>query len=69
MTPAASPGLPDGIEKLTIEFVNLNFQEVNNLWTVRGSLYLPSFLLKLRTITFATVNIRDLVPPVIRPFP
>jgi Pvc16 N-terminal domain len=51
MTPATSPGLPPGIERLTIEVVNMSFQEVNNLWTVRGSLYLPSFLLKLRTIT------------------
>ena len=51
MTPATSPGVPAGIERLTIEVVNMSFQEVNNLWTVRGSLYLPSFLLKLRTIT------------------
>ena len=50
MTPATSPGLPAGIERLTIEVENMSFQEVNNLWTVRGSLYLPSFLLKLRTI-------------------
>jgi hypothetical protein len=54
MTPATSPGLPAGIDKLTIEFVTMSFQEVNNLWAVRGSLYLPSFLLKLRTITSAT---------------
>jgi Pvc16 N-terminal domain len=54
MTPATSPDFPAGIEKWTIEFVNLSFQEVNNLWTVKGSLYLPSFLLKLRTLAIAT---------------
>jgi hypothetical protein len=53
MTPATSPDFPAGIEKWTIEFVNLSFQEVNNFWTARGSLYLPSFLLKLRTLTIA----------------
>jgi hypothetical protein len=54
MTPATSPGFPAGIDRLTIEFVNLSLQDLSNLWTVRGSLYLPSFLLKLRTITLAT---------------
>ena len=54
MTPGTSPDFPAGGEKWTIEFVNLSFQEVNNLWTVRGSLYLPSFLLKLRTLAIAT---------------
>jgi hypothetical protein len=65
MTPATSPGFPDGIEKLTIEFVNLSFQEVNNLWTVRGSLYLPSFLLKLRIVPMPPVEVG--VAPPIRP--
>jgi hypothetical protein len=54
MTPATSPDFPSSIEKWTIEFVNLSFQEVNSLWTVRGSLYLPSFLLKLRTLAIDT---------------
>lgn len=69
MTPATFPDFPAGIERLTIEFVNLSFQDVNNLWTVRGSLYLPSFLLKLRPITIVTEDIRGLVPPAIRPGP
>jgi hypothetical protein len=47
MTPATLSDFPTDIEKLTIEFVNLSLQEVSNLWTVRGSLYLPSFVLKL----------------------
>jgi hypothetical protein len=69
MSPATSPDFPADIEKLTIEFVNLSLQEVNNLWTVRGSLYLPSFVLKLTPLAMAMVNIRDLVPPVIRSAP
>jgi len=56
MTPATSPDFPADIQKLTIEFVNLSLQEVNNLWTVRGSLYLPSFLLKLTPLPMAIVN-------------
>jgi hypothetical protein len=69
VTSATSPDFPADIEKLTIEFVNLSLQEVNNLWAVRGSLYLPSFLLKLTPITTAMVNIRDIVRPVIRSGP
>jgi uncharacterized protein DUF4255 len=63
MTPATSSDFPTEIEKLTIEFVNLSLQEVSNLWTVRGSLYLPSFVLKLMPLPMDMVNIRDLGPP------
>ena len=51
MTPATSPGFPAGIERLTIEFVNMSLQEANNLWSVQA--YLPSFLLKLRATASA----------------
>jgi hypothetical protein len=64
MTPATSPAFPAGIEKLTIELVNLSFQEVNSLWTIRGSLYLPSFLLKLRTVTIAKGEILGRAPAI-----
>ena len=63
MTPATSSDFPADIEKLTIEFVNLSLQEVSNLWTVRGSLYLPSFVLKLTPVA---MNLRNIVPPITR---
>ena len=62
LTPMTSSAFPAGIERLTIEFVNVNLQELNSLWTIRGSLYLPSFLLKVRTVTIGKEEILDRAP-------
>ena len=62
MTPANSPALPVGIERLSLELVNLSFQELNSLWAIQGSRYLPSFLLKLRTVTITRGEIVARLP-------
>ncbi len=49
-TPLNSPGLPDGIEKLILDLSTLSFQDMNNLWGILGSKYLPSVMYKLRLI-------------------
>ncbi len=45
-----SPGLPDGIDKLILDLSTLSFQDMNNLWGILGSKYLPSVMYKLRLI-------------------
>lgn len=45
-----SPGLPDGVEKLILDLSTLSFQDMNNLWGILGSKYLPSVMYKLRLI-------------------
>lgn len=45
-----SPGLPDGVEKLILDLSTLNFQDMNNLWGILGSKYLPSVMYKLRLL-------------------
>lgn len=45
-----SPGLPEGTEKLILDLSTLSFQDLNNLWGILGSKYLPSVMYKLRLI-------------------
>ena len=45
-----SPGLPEGTDKLILDLSTLSFQDMNNLWGILGSKYLPSVMYKLRLI-------------------
>lgn len=45
-----APGLPAGIDKLILDLSTLSFQDMNNLWGILGSKYLPSVMYKLRLI-------------------
>jgi hypothetical protein len=37
--------------KITVEPVNLNYQELTNLWSVLGGKYYPSMVGKIRMVT------------------
>ena len=50
-TPLSHPALPTNIERLLIEMVTLNFEQVNHLWSTLGGKYLPSALFKIRQVT------------------
>jgi Pvc16 N-terminal domain len=52
-TPLTSPGLPTGVEKLILDLNTLSFQDLNNLWGILGSKYLPSVMYKLRLISIS----------------
>lgn len=41
-TPQSSPDLPQGIERLAVEWRDLDLQAIHNLWTVLGGRYQPS---------------------------
>ncbi len=41
---------PVTLEKLTFEMVNMNFEELNNLWGVLGGAYFPSVVYKVRMV-------------------
>lgn len=49
-TAANSPALDPGIEKLLMEQYTLGFEQLNQLWSVLGSKYLPSVLYKMRLV-------------------
>jgi len=54
-TPLITPGdpqhpFPDGVDELIFDLYTLSFQDLNNLWGIMGSKYLPSVLYKMRLV-------------------
>jgi hypothetical protein len=50
-TPLNSPTIPAGIDELILDMITLSYQDLNNLWGILGSRYLPSVMYKCRLIT------------------
>jgi hypothetical protein len=50
-TPLTSPKMPEGVDELILDLVSLSYQDLNNLWGILGSRYLPSVMYKMRMIT------------------
>lgn len=48
LDPRSAPGFPDGISRLSLELVNLDFHALNNIWAMTGARYQPSVLIKMR---------------------
>jgi len=49
-TPASNPNLDGRIQKLIVDLYNLNFEQINQLWSVIGGKYLPSVVYKIRQV-------------------
>lgn len=49
-TGADANPFPPTLEKLVFEMVNMNFEELNNLWGVLGGSYFPSVVYKVRMV-------------------
>lgn len=49
-TSAGANAFPATLEKLLFEMVNMNFEELNNLWGVLGGAYFPSVVYKVRMV-------------------
>lgn len=45
-----SPDIPAGINELVLDLMTLSYQDLNNLWGIMGSKYLPSAMYKVRLI-------------------
>lgn len=45
-----SPSMPDGVDELILDLMSLSYQDLNNLWGILGSRYLPSVMYKMRLI-------------------
>ncbi len=50
-TPQNTPGLPDTVDKVTVDMISLDFQELSNFWTAVGSKILPAVIYKLRMLS------------------
>lgn len=58
------PMLSANVDKLSLEFVNLDFKELNNVWSTLGLKYLPSAVFKLKKLSFSNFLIREDVPAI-----
>jgi hypothetical protein len=56
------PGLAPEVDKIALDFVNLDLTQTNHLMGMLGLKYLPSALYRLRMLTFASDAIASLVP-------
>ncbi|CDF83984.1 hypothetical protein PKB_2637 [Pseudomonas knackmussii B13] len=56
--PGATP-FPPSLEKLVFEMVNMNFEQLNNLWGVLGDAYFPSVVYKVRMLRVQRDKIED----------
>jgi hypothetical protein len=59
------PQLSANVEKLSFEFVNFTFEELNSVWGLLGLKYMPSATYKLKLLTFSNNLIREEVASVI----
>lgn len=50
-----TPALDDGIEKLILEMVSINLEQLNHLWSILGGRYQPSVVYKMRMVTIDNV--------------
>ena len=60
----SGPGFPPDLERLSLELVSLSIQELNNLWAILGTKYLPSALYKVRMLTLQENWMQYAVPAV-----
>jgi hypothetical protein len=64
-SPQDSAGFPSGLDRLTIELVNLNIQDLQNLWATTGGKYLPSAFYKARMLTIDDAWVTEQVPVIL----
>ena len=55
---------PPELDRLNVELVSLSIQELNNLWAILGTKYLPSALYKVRMLTLQENWMSGAVPAV-----
>ena len=59
------PLLSANVDKLSFEFVNFSFDELNSVWSLMGLKYMPSAMYKLKLLTFTNNLIREEVTSVL----
>ena len=51
-----TPILDPGIEKLILEMVSMNLEQLNQLWVMQGGRYQPSVMYNLRMVTIDSIT-------------
>ena len=50
LTPAQHPGMAPGLDRLTVETIATNYDQMNHLWGALGGKMTPSFLVRVRGV-------------------
>lgn len=66
-TPANTPEMPEGIAQLTMEICNLRVEETAQLWGNLGGHYVPSVMIKMRSIMLDAAAAHAPVPSITAP--
>lgn len=61
-TRQTAANLPDSLERLSVEWTDMDLQSIYNLWSVLGGRYMPSVVYKARMIIISDAWIADDVP-------
>lgn len=61
-TPQNSAAFPSGLQRLTLEMVNLGVTDLQNVWASMGSKYMPSAFYKARMLSIKEQWAKDRVP-------
>jgi len=57
-----TPILDPGIEKLILEMITLNTEQLNHLWSIMGGRYQPSVIYKVRMVTIENISLDEGLP-------
>jgi hypothetical protein len=49
-TPASSPGLPEGVERIALDLLSYGPEQMNQMWACLGAKHLPSVTYRLRLV-------------------
>lgn len=59
-----STGLPEGVQKLNLSVLDLDYHESSQLWSRLGAKYVPSVLYRMRLVVFDSGQVEAVVPAV-----
>ena len=60
-----TPMLSENANRLTVQMVNMDLQQLSNLWGNIGAKYIPSVIYKIRMLTYNENMIQEEVPRVL----
>lgn len=58
--PQNSPGLDERIDSLKLEVLDMDYNEMHNLWTSLAAKYIPSIGFKMRLLSFQADQVQDI---------
>src|SRR4051794_7121901 len=61
-TPQTSSAFPRGLQRLTVEMVNLSLTELQHVWAIAGAKYLPSAFYKARMVAIQDAQVTERIP-------